>query len=108
MDRKPLERVSQVHTDWIDEPDGTVTIETYQDAQPIIEENKRRYNDHGDLRTPGKLNFDGFGHKVGSIPETVWNQWVKEDPEIAHNPKLVLKKLNDPEFRYFKTTPVRL
>jgi len=35
-------------------------------------------------------------------------QWVREDPEIARNPKLIFKKLNDPEFRYFKTTPVRL
>jgi hypothetical protein len=106
-DRKPLERISDVSTDWIDEPDGTVTIETYQDAEQILEDNKRRYNAHGDSRTFGKINSDGF-HKAASIPVTVWEQWVKEDPEIAKNPKLLFKKLNDPEFRYFKTTPVRL
>jgi hypothetical protein len=53
------------------------------------------------------MNFDGL-HKVASLPETVLQQWIREDPEVARNPKLIFKKLNDPEFRYFKTTPVRL
>ncbi len=107
MDRKPLERILGLSTDWIDEPDGTVTIETYQDVGPILEANKRQYNDHGDARTPGKMNFDGL-HKVASLPETVLQQWIREDPEVARKPKLLFQKLNDPEFRYFKTTPVRL
>jgi len=106
--RKAFDRVSQVATDWIDEPDGSVTIESYQDAEPILEENKRRYNAHGDKRTFGKINSDGF-HKVGSIPVTVWETWMREtNGEIAKNHKLLLKKLEDPEFRYFKTTPIRL
>ena len=41
------------------------TINTYQDCEPILEENKRAYNDYGDLLTPGKT---GEGVRVASIP----------------------------------------
>ena len=30
------------------------TINTYQDCEPILEENKKSYNNYGDLLTPGK------------------------------------------------------
>mgnify|MGYP003152938209 CR=1 FL=1 len=30
------------------------TINTYQDCEPILEENKKSYNAYGDLLTPGK------------------------------------------------------
>ena len=44
------------------------TINTYQDCEPILEENKKAYNNYGDLLTPGKA---GEGVRVASIPLTV-------------------------------------
>jgi hypothetical protein len=51
------------------------TINTHQDVEPILEENKQAYNNYGDLLTPGKA---GEGVRVASIPTNIWNQWMKE------------------------------
>ena len=51
------------------------TINTRQDVEPILEENKQAYNNYGDLLTPGKA---GEGVRVASIPTNIWNQWMKE------------------------------
>ena len=82
------------------------TINTYQDTRPIVDENKRAYNDYGDLLTKGK---SGEGVRVASIPFAVWTQWVREtNGAIQKDPKLMKKYLNDPDNKYFRTTPTRV
>ncbi len=92
------------------ESDGGFTITTRQDAEPILEENKRAFNAWGDKNTFGK---HGDGTTVASIPVVVWTEWVKENPMIAkvqtpEGRKLLAAKLQDPQFKYFLRAPVRI
>jgi DNA gyrase inhibitor GyrI len=42
------------HQVFHEEPDDTFTIETRQDAQAIVDANKRKFNDYGDKLSVGK------------------------------------------------------
>jgi hypothetical protein len=91
--------------------DGTATIDTYQDVQPIIERNKLSLNNYGDKLTFGKAGAIGSddGVTVASIPLNVWEQWCREtDNLIKKDLKLLAKYLNDPDNKYFRTTPTRV
>ena len=98
---------NMLHTTFHSNADETeFTINTYQDCEPILEENKKAYNNYGDLLTPGKT---GEGVRVASIPLNVWNQWIKEtNGEIQKDHKLMKRYLNDPDNKYFRTTPTRV
>ena len=86
--------------------DGTATINTYQDVQPVIEKNKLNLKEFGDKLTFGKLTNE---HIAASIPLNVWEQWCKEtNNDIKKDEKLLAKYLNDPENKYFRTTPTRI
>tara|TARA_R110002012_G_scaffold313849_1_gene526022 strand:+ start:5358 stop:5663 length:306 start_codon:yes stop_codon:yes gene_type:complete len=89
-----------------DEPDGTITVTTVQDAQPIIEEAKADSNAYGSPLTPGKQRH---GMRVATIPFNVFEMWMKEtNGAIQKDPKLLKKYLNDPDNKYFRTTPTRI
>ena len=82
------------------------TINTRQDVEPILEENKQAYNQYGDKLTPGKA---GEGVRVASIPTNIWNKWMKEtNGEIQRDHNLMKRYLNDPDNKYFRTTPTRV
>ena len=82
------------------------TINTHQDVGPILEENKTAYNNYGDKGTFGKA---GDGVRVASIPTNVWAIWMKEtNGEIEKDPNIMKKYLNDPDNKYFRTTPTRI
>jgi len=101
-----LDVTSHVKSTFHEEPDNTFTIHETQDAQPILDYTKKKYNDYGDKLTPGKR---GDWHQVASIPVVVWDQWIKEtNGAILKDKKLLSKKLNDPEFKYFKTSPTNI
>lgn len=86
--------------------DEGFTIETIQDAEPILEDAKRAYNDYGDKLTPGKR---GEWHRVMSVPFSLWERWMQETGgAIEKDPALMRKYLNDPDFKYFKTAPTNL
>ena len=94
------------HTEWIDEPDNTVTITTHQDVEPILDQNKIEYNAYGDKLSLGKR---GEWHKGASIPFNVYEQWQNEtNGAIDKDPKLRAMYLNDPDNKYFKTAPTKL
>lgn len=91
--------------------DGTATINTYQDVQPIIEKNKKDFNNYGDKLTFGKASGMGSdnGVTVASIPTNVWEIWCEEtNGAIKKDEKLLKKYLNDPDNKYFRTTPTRI
>lgn len=97
---------SSMYDTFHDHTDGTSTIQTHQDVQPILEENKFEYNNYGDKLTPGKQKHFT---RVASIPLNVWNQWLKEtNGAIEKDHKLMAKYLNDPDNKYFRTTPTRI
>ena len=109
MNRKTgwlLDIMPQRWQEWINEPDGSVSITTHQDIEPTIEQNKKEYNLYGDKLTSGKM---GEWHKVASIPSTIYDQWLKEtNGAIKKDNKLLAKYLNDPDNKYFKTAPTKL
>lgn len=86
--------------------DDSITFNTYQDVEPILDYNKKMMNEYGDKLTPGKR---GTWHKVASIPANVWEQWlIDTDRAIEKDKKLLNKYLNDPDNRFFKTSPTNL
>jgi hypothetical protein len=94
------------YTEFIEEPDNTISITTHQDVEPVIEQNKIEYNAFGDHLSLGKR---GEWHKVASIPLTVYDKWKSEtNGAIDKDPKLLAKYLNDPDNKFFKTSPTKL
>jgi len=88
-----------------EQPNGTFVIETRQDVAPILDRNKA-------LQT----HNDGFNRardlaRVASIPVVVQYEWLKRygvnlyDPD--HAPR-VKRLLNDPEWRYLRTSAIHL
>ena len=85
-----------------DEGEGKFHIHRYADVEPIIDANKRLYN-----------NGDGYSKsrewkRVASIPIAVQLQWIQKygcDPLGKGNEKLLKRILNDPEWRYLRTAP---
>ena len=80
------------------------TLTKTQDAQPIVEQNKKEYN--SGINNGGKT---AFGRKVASVPLVIWQNWMKAtNGEIQNNPKLLAKYLNDPDNRFLRTHNSRI
>ena len=90
--------------------DGTHTIDTYQDVQPIIDQNKQNLIDYGDKLTFGKASGRHTGAvTVASIPTNIWELWLKQtNGDIEKNPKLLAKYLNDPDNKFLRTHNSRI
>jgi hypothetical protein len=96
---------------WYREPDGKITVYTVQDAEPILDANKRAYNE-----APSTFGKGAF-HKVASIPVTVIEEACRiHQMKLA---ELVAAKtdkaqrvwnelLNARDLRYFRTRPGRV
>ena len=97
--KRLLEQDNGVSTVYHDLGDRVV-IERLQDVAPIIEANKRQYNEAG-----GRM---GEMVHIGRVPAVVIDQWCKEDG-INYldkaNRKALLAKLHHPDNRMFKTHP---
>ena len=113
LDRDPETGVSTFHH--YDHDSRTTFIETVQDVAPYLEANKARTN--MDTATSGRLNSvsrqqikDGWWH-VACVPIGVQYRWLKDHGVNVfnkdHMPR-VKKLLNDPEWRYLRTTPGRV
>lgn len=103
LDKHLAARRTDVYTD---EVDDTVTFNTVQDVEPIIDDNKRRFNDYGDKLSLGKR---GEWHQVASVPHNIWEQWLQQTQgAISKDPELLARYLNDPDNKYFKVAPTNL
>jgi len=86
-----------------DDIEGTFIFNTTEKVDPLLDVNKRKYNDYGDKLSLGKM---GEWHHAASIPATMWEKWVAEtDGEIQKDPKILAAYLNNPDYKYFKTAP---
>lgn len=81
-----------------------IVIHKSQDVAPIISANAF------DRANQSKMNDSGvMGRKVASVPIDVLDAWIEEGIDyrkINQDPAMKKKffaRLNDPEFRYFKT-----
>lgn len=104
LDRNPETGI----TEWfVGSEDGkTFQIVYEQDAQPVIEENKRK-------QSAGRAYYarDNEMWRVASIPITVQYKWMVEEGIDVLNPDhmpAVKRKLNDPDWRWLKTADVRI
>lgn len=78
----------------IEESDGKLTIHNVQDAEPIIDRNKRWQNEGQGV---GKT----FRH-AATLPAIVYLDWEKKGYFKPGNEKLLARALNDPDNRYFR------
>lgn len=56
--------------------------------------NSKGYSDNGNMR------------KIGTIPDVVYTQWIKEDPELQSNPNKLIRKLKEAKEQGFDFTVV--
>jgi len=102
VDQEPWRR-----TDFhFDESDNKFTLNTVQDAEPIVDENKRKMNAYGDKLSLGKR---GEWHHAASIPVNIWEKWMQDtNGAIQKDSKLLARYLNDPDHKYFKVAPTNI
>lgn len=86
--------------------DDELTVVNQQDVGPILDLNKKLYND----------GTNGYGptrewRRIASIPNVVLEKWLKEEGirfwDSEDMPKLAAK-LDDPEWKYLRTAPGRV
>lgn len=85
-------------------PDGVVILgQEHEDVSPLLDFNKGLQNDEDYYKNGVK---DSWAH-VASIPPILIAKWKYElgvDVYNKHHIKAVKKLLNQPEYRYLKTT----
>ena len=104
LDYDPLSGITQ----WFDYDEATdkATIYSEQDVGDLLDHNKALANS-GEYRAEGRRS--GWNH-LASIPHIIIEKWRNEKGVDVYNkdhmPK-VLSLLDDPEYRYLKTTTAR-
>tara|TARA_R110001606_G_scaffold18613_3_gene69682 strand:+ start:1646 stop:1972 length:327 start_codon:yes stop_codon:yes gene_type:complete len=100
-----LRSVDPDGTKYFFEDNGTLTVKNSQDVEPILKKNKRMYNDGDGYSASKDLK------RVASIPTLVLTLWSKEyngsnnwfGLPADERKKILKRKLNSNEFRYFRT-----
>ena len=104
MDTDPLTGVRTYHS--YDHDSRVTTIEETQDVTAIIEKNKALHNtDHQ------KIGIKQEWMHAATIPVVIQMKWLREDGIDIFNPDdmpRILRKLNDPEYRYLKVGSAKL
>lgn len=90
--------VTRKYEIWHAESDGGAVVETAQDVEPIILQNKEEYN-----RASG---FKGDMHHVARIPLSVYEDLKRKG--IANDPAALKKWLDDADNRVWRTHPGKL
>lgn len=93
-----------------DNGDGTFAIESVQDVTPILEANVKRFNAAADTRVDGEARRSEFRH-VARIPRIILTKVLREegiDLLKPENQDELRRRLNDPDWRMFRTHPGRL
>lgn len=89
---------TRVHRD----RDGGFQIERWQDVEPIIDRNKSLQNE--------AQTWAGDWHHIGSIPNVILEKWMNEQGadvlrmSAEEFGQFIKRKLNDPDWRWLKTT----
>lgn len=92
--------------------DGKIAVLQTQQVEAIIALNQRAFNDVPTWRPYSRGRREVARRYVAEIPEIVIERWFKEginfysaDPDMQRK---VAQKLNDPEYRYLRTSPGRI
>lgn len=89
-----------------DEINDKEIIETVQDVEPILEANKRLYNNPSHRQHGVKHEFAHVAH----IPMILVHKWLMEGIDVYKEsdwPR-VKRKLEDPDYKYLRTTNLKL
>lgn len=103
LDIRPDGIIEKFH---YDETTDTSYIETIQDVESIIKENKRQFND-----TPEFGKHKGDLHRVASVPVVLMQKWAKEWGLNMYGEDFKVKliqRLNDPDYKYLKTCNTKI
>lgn len=105
MDKKLLDYndITGLSTYYEIDGEGNELLHYVGDAEPVIEQNKILQNDNDYTKQGIK---DGWWH-YGSIPAGLQMKWLVEegiDIYDEHHMPRILKKLQDPQYRYLKAT----
>lgn len=90
---------------WRDNPDGSVSIDSFQDVDAVLDRNKAMANEN-DGYTPSRDL-----RRVASIPLLLVQKWRDEEGWDAFDPACadrLARKLNSSEFLYLRTAPGHL
>ena len=101
LDYDPL---TGIKYEFIDGEGDSFHIRETQDVQPFIDHNKRLQNTGKDYWRAG-----GDWRHEATIPLGVQMEWLTKYGIEVWNPdhqKAVVKKLNDPEWKYLKTAEI--
>lgn len=85
----------------LDRGERTITAETVQDVEPILELNKARQNE-----APTQSDW---GRHIGTIPNVILVKWLYEEGANVWRMssdefgRFIRRKLNDPDWRYLRT-----
>ena len=95
-----------VKTRYIQESDGKLTIHNQQNLSPLLDRNKKLYNQNDGYTASRDMR------RVASVPPIILQLWTKEyngsnnwwalPKEIQK--KIMRVKLNSSEFKYFRTS----
>jgi hypothetical protein len=93
---------------WADDGQGGGVIRTVQDVSAIIERNKAMANENDGFSKSREMK------RAGTVPYLTLYKWIAEarldvaDPDFTDKlNKLIIRKLNDPDYRHLKTIPGR-
>lgn len=91
---------------WINPETAAITVERIADVESLLDQNKRMFNENKNFSF---MNKDEWGYKIADIPLIIVEKWLKEgvdvfssDPDMT---KKVMRKLQDPDWRYLRTIP---
>ena len=94
-----VDPLARAKTEW-EESDGRLVIRNAQDAEPIVEANKRAYTEGDGYSASRNLR------RVASIPLVLYLDLKKRG--ILRDPRRFRAWLNDPDNRFFRTAPGRV
>ena len=95
-----------VKTSYIQESDGKLTINNQQNLNPLLERNKKLYNQNDGYTASRDMR------RIASVPPIILQVWTKEYngsnnwwalPKETQK-KIMRTKLNSSEFKYFRTS----
>lgn len=93
-----------------DDGKDKIVLETIEDVEPIIENNKRLYNEK-------PVDHPALGRRVASIPQTIMEELCRihkisfadlMDKNNARGQHILQSFINNPDFRSFRTAPGRV
>ena len=95
-------------TTWFEDTDDGFRLITTQDAEPVLEANKALRGGSGREHWKGDFRLEA------TVPFTVLLKWAEEDgvpPGMVFSDEYarrIVRRLNDSDFRNFKTADVRI